>query len=571
MTRTTTLPERGRYDWMVARLEPATTTDKPDMYVCPIHGGGSLHVERKGTKALVHCFGGDCTYEDIVRALDDADAVTVDRPPRSRDPRPAYAPNGVEVSRQVWTSDRWVWDPPLRTRGISPADLHGGLPSLDGLEPGSRVVLTEGHGPAIALNAAGIPAVATVTGKAGTPSAVGLAFLYGHEVVLSPDVGGDEHMERVGAVLERIAAKVLRAPAWPEDMGPNDDAADYIDRYGVEALRDHYAASTPWEPAATEDDEDGYVFGWATDVDLTEPEPLLLGYLDPTDYTVMFGDGGTGKGVIAAYWIAELTKSGWVVLLLDYEQNTVMEWVPRVTRFGGDMTRLAVAQPDRALWDALPDIHGSISEIKERFPEERIYAVIDSIGYAIGDLKLEDSSTATKYKKALNELRLPVLSLAHTVKSNADPRHPFGSTFWHNNVRHTIGVSRKDPEDEASPRVLKNRKVNRRSPFETVEIDWSWVHGDIPATLDFRAASMSTYSRVMDVMVAAGAPMTTTQVATAVNADGGPEVTLAAVSRLLQRRDEFTSDGKKPANWSLVVITPRLLSRDGPKDDDDES
>jgi len=548
------------FDWYLDRLgEPSRWNDRTKgkrdaHWPCPLGDGSpdegttSLHVTEKNGKALVRDFAHEHSVDEIDAALDDAPAPTrVTKSKRER--RPAYAPTGQLVSEQVGGA----WKPALRSMGVSPSDLHGGLPTLDGIGADEPIVLVEGHGPAIALNDIGIPAVCTVTGKSGTISKVGAAFLYGRTVVLSPDVGGDEHMDRCGSVVASVASKVLRAPEWPEDMPDNGDAADFIAQHGADAMRAHYTASTEWT-APTEDDD--YLAGYADEIDYDdEPPPLLLGMLDPDDYSIIFGAGGVGKGVVVAWWIARLTKDeGYTVLLLDYEQNTKREWGPRVKRFGGDLSRLRVVQTSAAIWDVVDRVSEEADILRRDFDGAPTYLVIDSIGYAVGELNVEASATAIKYKKALNQINLPGLSLAHVTKENADPRYPFGSVFWHNNVRHTIGMSRKS-EDNASPRVLKNRKANQRGEFAPVEVEWFGEHDPLPDALDFGAANFRTSDRIIDAL-RPGAK-TIAEITEAVNADGGDEVKESAVSQALRRSKTFVSDGKKPAKWRLLFAASK--------------
>ena len=47
--------------------------------------------------------------------------------------------------------------------------------------------------------------------------------------------------------------------------------------------------------------------------------PTLLGRLDPEGPTVLFGEGGIGKGIMAAWWIVGLVGLDHRVLLVDYE------------------------------------------------------------------------------------------------------------------------------------------------------------------------------------------------------------------------------------------------------------
>ena len=59
-------------DELVAQLEPSESDDRPGFYQCPVHGGGSLHVEAgDDNMPLVHCFGCGIGYQELLEALDD--------------------------------------------------------------------------------------------------------------------------------------------------------------------------------------------------------------------------------------------------------------------------------------------------------------------------------------------------------------------------------------------------------------------------------------------------------------------------------------------------------------------
>src|SRR5207249_1088004 len=126
------------------------------------------------------------------------------------------------------------------------------------------------------------------------------------------------------------------------------------------------------------------------------PLPLLIGYLDPEEHTVMFGDGSIGKGVIAAFLASELTKEdpSAVVYIADYERHARFEWRPRVECFGGDMDRVFIVQPREPLWKVAEEIAVDAENVGAT------YLIVDSAGYAVGDLEAERSTTATKYSTA---------------------------------------------------------------------------------------------------------------------------------------------------------------------------
>lgn len=217
-----------------------------------------------------------------------------------------------------------------------------------------------------------------------------------------------------------------------------------------------------------------------SEVTREDAKPLRLGRLDPVDHTILFGDGGTGKGVIAAWWAARLTREGDVILILDYEQHARYEWRPRVESFKGDLSRVYIAQPSEAIWDITTKTRLLIEHLTKTLPTKggepvgTVWLFVDSVGYACLGQEVEKSVTATRYSSAIAQVGCPTLSLAHTTKADSDPNHPFGSVFWSNGARVTIGVVGRNEQ----PRKLENKKTNQRGPFATVELDWSWVAGD---------------------------------------------------------------------------------------------
>ena len=90
-----------------------------------------------------------------------------------------------------------------------------------------QIALVEGEKARNALEAVGIPSVATVTGAGGTPGRETLEVLRGYEVTLWPDNddAGREHMRRVAEELLGVASEV-RWYEWPE-APETGDAADH--------------------------------------------------------------------------------------------------------------------------------------------------------------------------------------------------------------------------------------------------------------------------------------------------------------------------------------------------------
>lgn len=122
-----------------------------------------------------------------------------------------------------------------------------GSERLARLNPGASVVIAEGEKSGIALIAAGIPAVATVTGAAATPGPAALVVLGGRPVVLWPDADepGRAHMARIAAALVGVATSI-RIVEPPAGIPRGWDAADA----DPDQRRELVAAAVPWVPAA---------------------------------------------------------------------------------------------------------------------------------------------------------------------------------------------------------------------------------------------------------------------------------------------------------------------------------
>jgi hypothetical protein len=135
------------------------------------------------------------------------------------------------------------------------------------------------------------------------------------------------------------------------------------------------------------------------------PPPPLLGVLSPEGTTVLYGDGGDGKGWVAAKWASQLDAK---VAIIDFE-NHPNEWAYRLDKFG--MTDTLYVSPPVTL---------------ERWANERAarllrnakigFLVIDSAMYASNVEDPYSPQSAMAYKRARSRLdNLPTILLAHTT------------------------------------------------------------------------------------------------------------------------------------------------------------
>ncbi len=96
------------------------------------------------------------------------------------------------------------------------------------------------------------------------------------------------------------------------------------------------------------------------------------------------------------------------------------------------------------------------------------YVIFDSIAFAC-DGPPEAAEIAGNYFRALRQLKIGSLHVAHITKGNQDQKpganeqRPFGSAFWHNGARSTWFAKRTDATDEPTTNFsvgLYQRKAN---------------------------------------------------------------------------------------------------------------
>ncbi len=171
--------------------------------------------------------------------------------------------------------------------------------------------------------------------------------------------------------------------------------------------------------------------------------------------TLVFGDGGAAKSLLALYIGGRLDRDGHRVGFFDWELagEDHRERLERL--FPGDLPGIFYARCSRPFAVEIDRLRRIVRD------EQLDFVICDSIAFAC-DGPPEAAEVAGRYFQALRSLG-PVGSLhvAHVSKSEGADRRPFGSTFWHNGARATWYC--KATEDTGSDRLsiaLLNRKAN---------------------------------------------------------------------------------------------------------------
>jgi len=238
----------------------------------------------------------------------------------------------------------------------------------------------------------------------------------------------------------------------------------------------------------------GEFFRPIMDVTTGEPPPPLEHHILARGFhMLLYAFGGSGKGVIAAWIAAQLTKEGVVVGILDFEDNAE-EWRARIERFGGHMDLVRLVQPvpegalSGALWDQAEVIRDFVRELGIEF------LIIDSVLPAAqvtgSDIGAPD--LPTNYQRALKTIGGTTLSLGHaagTMKRESLAK-PWGSHQWRNTFRLTWAAWQQG--DTLDVWLTKTNQYPRYS----FRLPWAWARelgaGETPPDLEWSEVDAST-------------------------------------------------------------------------------
>ena len=170
---------------------------------------------------------------------------------------------------------------------------------------------------------------------------------------------------------------------------------------------------------------------------------------------IVFGDGGTAKSYTGLYLAGRLDQRGVRVLYADWE-FAGEDHRDRLERlFGSEMPGVRYIRCERPLvFEA--------DRILRIVREDRIaYVMYDSIAFAC-DGPPEASEVASAYFRAVRQIGVGSLHIAHVNRSDTGDKKPFGSSFWHNGARATWNIKTADqiPGSDELSIGLYNRKAN---------------------------------------------------------------------------------------------------------------
>ena len=171
--------------------------------------------------------------------------------------------------------------------------------------------------------------------------------------------------------------------------------------------------------------ESVYIAGF----ELSEPEPMVAGGLmHPHAVTLIYGQGGIGKGMVALWVIRELRDEGFRPIVIDYESND-WEWKSRAKGMG-------------LIFPVRVPTEGVLTESSARamaayFYEEGItHCIIDSATAAksrAADNDFGAGDSTVEFFRYLRILGIPVLLIGHEGKGQS--KTPLGSIHYQTQSR----------------------------------------------------------------------------------------------------------------------------------------
>ena len=218
-------------------------------------------------------------------------------------------------------------------------------------------------------------------------------------------------------------------------------------------------------------------------------EPFILDDMP----SIIFGDGGLGKSLIALAAMCSLNTGRVILPGLDPEashKGLYLDWESTSYEHGSRFKQLM-----RGIGESPKDhpiLHMQVSQsiglmvpvIRRHIESEGVtFLIIDSAGLACGgDPASVDS--ALKFFEALRTLKVPSLIITHQSKGDTSQK-PFGSVYWHNMARNTWEIKKHQVPGETVLHVgLFNRKVNGASPHPPVgfKIEFDSISDSITIT-----------------------------------------------------------------------------------------
>jgi hypothetical protein len=248
--------------------------------------------------------------------------------------------------------------------------------------------------------------------------------------------------------------------------------------------------------------------------------------------TIGYGDGGSAKSYLALYVAGRLAQRGVSVLYADWELGGE-DHRDRLERlFGPQMPMVHYVRCDRALVSEADRLSREVRRLSID------YLICDSIAFATAGPP-EAAEHATAYFRAVRQIGIGSLHLAHINKSEQSDQKPFGSSFWHNSARATWFVKQASasPDGQRLTIGLFNRKSNltRLQPAVGFQFEFS------------AERTVVTRVNLADVEDLAGQLPLWQRIAHFLQAGGGVPRTIADIAEELEAKPDTVKKAVSPS------------------------
>ena len=235
-------------------------------------------------------------------------------------------------------------------------------------------------------------------------------------------------------------AKLLSSRSAVEGL----DWAGFLEEFAIKIL----AAERKGKPAivlADEPDTDDTTDHWNLNgLPILQDHPMVL-----------FGSGGSGKSYLAMWVAGKLACENIPVLYADWEFS-LKDHRRRLGKMFQPMPKnVYYVRCDRPMRDEVERLAGLIQQHGCR------YIVCDSMVFAL-DGRAEDSEQAGIYFRAVRQLKIGSLHIAHTTKADDDSEKKiYGSVFFSNGARSVWFIQRAEQNPAGELQLgLYHRKSN---------------------------------------------------------------------------------------------------------------